>query len=108
MKRRLLAWMIQHDSHGISFDTLCFLPEGEVPETMKEWRRMPWLDQELIEGHHGIPLPCGKAVSGGGFCAHARPCPHHSRFVMTPRDIATGCVADLLADLKTCGLRNAW
>jgi hypothetical protein len=45
---RLLAWVIEHNSHGLIFDTLVFLPEGEEPETKEEWRRMPWLDQPLI------------------------------------------------------------
>jgi hypothetical protein len=43
--KRMLAWAIRHDSHGIHYDTLCFIPEGEVPETDFEWRRLPWLDE---------------------------------------------------------------
>lgn len=39
------AWAIFHDSHGYSMDTLVFLPDGERPDTEREWRRLPWLDK---------------------------------------------------------------
>lgn len=45
--RRLLAWAIEHNSHGLYLDTLIFLPEGDRPETEAEWVRLPWLDQPL-------------------------------------------------------------
>ncbi len=45
MSKRLCAWAIKHDSHGLVLDTLCFLPEGEVPDTKANWCRLPWLDE---------------------------------------------------------------
>jgi len=44
---KIQAWIIQHDSHGYSWDTLVFLPEGDEPETKENWIRLPWLDGEL-------------------------------------------------------------
>ncbi len=43
--KRFLAWAIEHDSHGISLDTVGFLPEDENPETNHQWVRLPWLDE---------------------------------------------------------------
>jgi len=43
--KRLLAWAIEHDSHGISIDTMIFLPDGDKPEGKEKWLRLPWLDQ---------------------------------------------------------------
>ena len=40
------AWAIAHDSHGLSMDTLVFLPAGDVPETDEDWVRVPWLDSD--------------------------------------------------------------
>jgi hypothetical protein len=41
----LKAWAVQHDSHGICVDTLCFLQEGDKPEGDLAWVRLPWLDE---------------------------------------------------------------
>jgi hypothetical protein len=62
----LIAWVIEHNSHGIVFDTLVFLPEGEEPETKEEWRRMPWLDQSLAPFDPKICAfaGCGKPSHG--------------------------------------------
>lgn len=43
--KRMLGWAIKHNSHGIYYDTLIFLPEGDAPETKHEWIRVPWLDE---------------------------------------------------------------
>jgi len=40
------AWAIRHNSHGISLDTLCFLPGVDEPETKRDWVRVPWLDEK--------------------------------------------------------------
>jgi hypothetical protein len=42
--RPLLAWIIEHNAHGESYDTPVWLPEGDRPETAKLWVRAPWLD----------------------------------------------------------------
>lgn len=42
------AWAVRHDSHGISYDTLVFLPEGDEPETKMQWVRLPWLDSPRV------------------------------------------------------------
>jgi len=39
------AWAIKHDSHGIYLTDICFLPDGEKPETDCNWVRCPWLDK---------------------------------------------------------------
>lgn len=31
------AWVIEHDSHGLYWDTLVFLPVGDDPETDYAW-----------------------------------------------------------------------
>ena len=38
------AWAIAHDAHGLSMDTLVFLPVDDIPDTDKDWVRVPWLD----------------------------------------------------------------
>jgi hypothetical protein len=42
---RMLAWGVIHNSHGTSVDTVCFMPEGERPDTDIAWVRLPWLDE---------------------------------------------------------------
>jgi hypothetical protein len=44
-RRKLLCWMIRHNSHGLSLDTAVWLPAGDKPETNADWVRAPWLDQ---------------------------------------------------------------
>lgn len=45
---RMLAWAMRHDSHGVHYDTLCFLPEGDEPDTTGDkWLRLPWLDEPM-------------------------------------------------------------
>lgn len=39
-----LAWAVRHDAHGPSLDTLVWLPEGDAPETDKDWVRMEIFD----------------------------------------------------------------
>lgn len=38
------AWAIRHNAHGPSIDTPIWLPEGDEPETDKDWVRIPSLD----------------------------------------------------------------
>jgi hypothetical protein len=45
MSERLLAWGVIHNSHGTHVDRLCFLPEGDKPDTDIAWVRLPWLDE---------------------------------------------------------------
>jgi hypothetical protein len=45
----MLAWGIKHDSHGIYFDSLCFIPKGKKPQTDENWIRVPWLDELVID-----------------------------------------------------------
>lgn len=52
--RRLLAWVIEHNSHGCAFDTLCWLPDGDFPNTPEAWRRIPWLDEPLYDNTEQI------------------------------------------------------
>lgn len=46
------AWLMVHDAHGPSLDTLVFLPPGDEPESHADWMRAPWLDSRLpaVEG----------------------------------------------------------
>lgn len=38
------AWAIRHNAHGPSLDTLVWMPEGDEPETDKDWVRITSLD----------------------------------------------------------------
>jgi hypothetical protein len=53
----MLAWAMRHDSHGVHYDTLCFLPEGDEPDaTGDKWLRLPWLDEPSpVENTTGYP-----------------------------------------------------
>lgn len=43
--KKMICFVIKHDSHGISHDTPVWLPEGDAPETNMDWIRAPWLDK---------------------------------------------------------------
>jgi len=45
--RPLLAWIIEHNAHGESYDTPVWLPEGDAPDDGKLWKRAPWLDGRM-------------------------------------------------------------
>lgn len=38
------AWVILHNSHGLSLDTLVWLPTGNKPEGNEDWVRLEQLD----------------------------------------------------------------
>lgn len=40
----LKAWLRRHDGHGVSYDGLVFLRDGEGPTRDEDWIRAPWLD----------------------------------------------------------------
>ena len=42
---RLVAYLVEHNAHGLSYDGLFFLPEGNLPEIAGEYVRAPWLDE---------------------------------------------------------------
>lgn len=62
--KRMLAWMISHNAHGSAMDSLCFLPEGDEPETKANWRRVEWLDQPG-PGEAGTVLALDFALRNG-------------------------------------------
>ena len=41
---RLFAWINEHSSHGLMYDNLCWMPEGDEPE-LDRWIRAPWMDE---------------------------------------------------------------
>jgi hypothetical protein len=41
---RLVAWLQEHNAHGLSYSPALWMPEGDKPET-GEWIRAYWLDQ---------------------------------------------------------------
>jgi hypothetical protein len=50
---RLLAWIQHHDSHGLMYDNLCWMPEGDKPE-MGEWIRAFWMDEPTAWHRTGV------------------------------------------------------
>ncbi len=42
-RKRLLCWLQEHNSHGLSYEPI-FLEEDDEPE-VGEWIRAPWLDE---------------------------------------------------------------
>jgi hypothetical protein len=48
-KKRLIAWFIGHDSHGIGYNGLCFLPEGDLPEGDVPYTHAYWLDEPDVD-----------------------------------------------------------
>lgn len=57
------AWAMQHNSHGPALNHISYLPEGDKPETDRNWVRCPWLDS------HGpittILIVVGSLISSG-------------------------------------------
>jgi hypothetical protein len=46
--RPMLAYLCQHNAHGLVFDKPIWLPEGDEPETDRsKWKRAPWLDGRM-------------------------------------------------------------
>lgn len=43
---RLLAWVQHHDSHGLMYDNIVWMPEGDKPE-IGEWIRAFWMDEPV-------------------------------------------------------------
>ena len=43
---RLVAWIHEHDSHGLMYDTPIWMPEGDKPEEGL-WIRAHWMDQPV-------------------------------------------------------------
>lgn len=43
--RRWLAWGVLHEAHGLVIGSVCWLPDGDRPDTAERWTRLPWLDQ---------------------------------------------------------------
>lgn len=44
-RKRLRAWLQEHNAHGLSYEGPHFLPDGDKPE-IGEWIRAPWLDED--------------------------------------------------------------
>ena len=50
---RLLAWIQHHDAHGLSYDNIVWMPEGDKPE-MGEWIRAFWMDEPTAWHRTGV------------------------------------------------------